>query len=205
MKQVSSTIAIMYTYNPIGYSPMCGHCIISVGRYALDYKLVKPQAPETKINIQCPCGLVKVFVEYSNGKSGRVRFHSVPAFVYAQDLEVHLEDYGRIRYDIAFGGLYYAIVTASQFDLDLKSSPTSSLSAAGISLAQAVMRTVKIEHPEAPEIGFLAGAILVDDNDHNPENVSANFCVLKDGQVSSNINLILVFIPIHILLAYCSI
>ena len=172
---------------------MCGHCIISIGRYSLDYKLVKPQAPETKVNIQCPCGVVKVFVEYSNGKSGRVRFHSVPAFVYAQDLEVHLESYGRIRYDIAFGGAYYAIATASQFELDLKQSPSSLLSAAGVSLSQAVKRAVKIEHPEAPDLGHLAGTILVDDNDHNPENVSANVCVFRDGQVSIILNTFLLY------------
>ena len=173
-----------YAYILVGFNTMCGHCIISVGRYALDYKLVKPQSPETKVNIQCPCGLVKVFVEYSNGKSGRVRFHSVPAFVYAEDLELQLENYGRIRYDIAFGGVYYAIATASQFELNLKHSPTSSLSAAGVALAQAVRRAVKIEHHEAPDLGYLAGVILVDDNELNPENVSANICITHDGQVS---------------------
>lgn len=164
---------------------MCGHCIISVGRYAVDYKVVKPQAPETKVSIQCPCGIVKVFVEYSNGKSGRARFLSVPAFVYTKDQEIHLDDYGWIGYDIAYGGSYYAIASVSQFKLDLQNSTTQSLSAAGVSLTEALQKSVKIEDTESPELGFLAGVILVDDNDQNPEEVSANICVLADGQVSN--------------------
>ena len=51
-------------------------------RYAIDKGYVSnPASPETVVNIQCPCGLVKAFVSYNNGKTGAVRFHSVPAFV----------------------------------------------------------------------------------------------------------------------------
>ena len=64
---------------------MCGHAVIALGRYAIDSGLVKAvQEPETEVNIQCPCGLVKAFVEYSGGKTGSVRFHSVPAFLFAK-------------------------------------------------------------------------------------------------------------------------
>ncbi len=71
---------------------MCGHAIISLGRYAVDYDLVKPVAPETTVNIQCPCGLVRAYVEYDSetGQTGSVRFHSVPAFAFAIDQTVHV-------------------------------------------------------------------------------------------------------------------
>lgn len=52
-------------------------------RYCVDTGLVKAEEPETLVNIQCPCGLVPTYVSYQNGKSGSVRFHSVPAFVFA--------------------------------------------------------------------------------------------------------------------------
>ena len=66
---------------------MCGHAVISLGRYALDYKLVKPVCPETRVNIQCPCGLVRAYVQYNSEtrQTGSVRFHSVPAFAFAVD------------------------------------------------------------------------------------------------------------------------
>ncbi|XP_034018333.1 trans-L-3-hydroxyproline dehydratase isoform X1 [Thalassophryne amazonica] len=76
-------LGVLFMHNE-GYSTMCGHAIIALGRFAVDYKLVKElQSPETQVTIHCPCGLVKAFVEYSDGKTGGVRFLSVPAFVFA--------------------------------------------------------------------------------------------------------------------------
>lgn len=76
-------LGVLFMHNE-GYSTMCGHAVVALGRLAIDYGLVKePRSPETQVNIHCPCGLVKAFVEYSAGKTGGVRFHSVPAFVFA--------------------------------------------------------------------------------------------------------------------------
>lgn len=77
-------LGVLFMHNE-GYSTMCGHAVVALGRLAIDYGLVKepPRSPETQVNIHCPCGLVKAFVEYSEGKTGGVRFHSVPAFVFA--------------------------------------------------------------------------------------------------------------------------
>lgn len=76
-------LAVLFMHNQ-GYSTMCGHGVVALGRLAIDFGLVKePRSPETQVNIHCPCGLVKAFVEYSGGRTGGVRFHSVPAFVFA--------------------------------------------------------------------------------------------------------------------------
>ena len=75
----------MILFDLLGYSTMCGHGVIALGRYAVDYKLVKPVSPETQVKIQCPCGLVTAHVEYDAkiGKTGQTRFESVPAFAFA--------------------------------------------------------------------------------------------------------------------------
>ena len=76
-------LAVLFMHNE-GYSTMCGHAVIALGRYALDRGLVAPSnGAETEVKIQCPCGLVRTFVETRDGKPGiSVRFHSVPAFAY---------------------------------------------------------------------------------------------------------------------------
>ena len=164
---------------------MCGHAVISLGRYALDYGIVAPVAPETKVNIQCPCGTVSVVVEYSNGRSGRARFQSVPAFIFAQDLQVELTGYGVIRYDIAYGGAFYAIATGNQFGLDLKTASFESLRSAGAACSEAVKKQVVLEHPVSEDLAFLYGTVLIDDNNSSPEGESSNFCVFADAQVSA--------------------
>ena len=56
-----------------GYSTMCGHAVICLGRFAVDYGLVKsPSSPETRVDIQCPCGVVRAFVDYDGKKTGKV-------------------------------------------------------------------------------------------------------------------------------------
>ncbi len=75
---------VLFMHNA-GYSTMCGHAVIALGRYAVDRGLVPINlGSETPVNIQCPCGLVRAFVTCDdNGKSSTVRFHSVPAFAFA--------------------------------------------------------------------------------------------------------------------------
>ena len=79
-------LGVLFLHNE-GYSSMCGHAVLALGRFALDFGLV-PAPPagarEVLVNIHCPCGLVAAFVECEGGRSGGpVRFHSVPAFALA--------------------------------------------------------------------------------------------------------------------------
>ena len=48
-------LAVLFMHNS-GYSTMCGHAVIALGRYAVDRGLVPKVAPETRMVIQCPCG-----------------------------------------------------------------------------------------------------------------------------------------------------
>ena len=79
-------LGVLFLHNE-GYSSMCGHAVLALGRFALDYGHVS--APPTGARealgfIHCPCGLVTAFVECEGGRSrGPVRFHSVPAFALA--------------------------------------------------------------------------------------------------------------------------
>ncbi len=81
----------------LGYSTMCGHAVLSLGRYAIDYKLVKPVSPETRVNIQCPCGPVVAYVKYDSGtgQTGSVRFESVPSFAFAVDKTIKVGKWWR--------------------------------------------------------------------------------------------------------------
>ena len=69
---------------------MCGDATIALGRIAIDYGIVKPVSPETVVKLQCPCGLVTAYVQYEDGRSGAVRYESVPSFVFVTDLTINL-------------------------------------------------------------------------------------------------------------------
>lgn len=70
---------------------MCGYATIAMGRFAVDFGLVKGVSPETTVKIQCPCGLVTTKVQYdNNGRTGATKLESVPCFVFATNLRVNV-------------------------------------------------------------------------------------------------------------------
>uniref|UniRef100_A0A3P9IBK2 trans-L-3-hydroxyproline dehydratase n=1 Tax=Oryzias latipes TaxID=8090 RepID=A0A3P9IBK2_ORYLA len=176
-------LAVLFMHNE-GYSTMCGHAVIALGRFAVDYKLVKePQTPETQVNILCPCGLVQAFVEYSDGKTGRVRFLSVPAFVFAEDVTVEVEGFGELTVDISYGGAFYAFIDAQRFGLDVTKSRTRDLVDAATAVTKAVKSKVKLYHPCSEDLAFLYGTILTDGKEEYSPEPTANMCVFAEAQV----------------------
>ena len=164
---------------------MCGHAVIALGRYAVDYGYIKPTVPETIVRIQCPCGLVEAHVECSStGKSGSVRFESVPSFCFATNQEVILEKYGQIVYDVSFGGTFYALVDAKYLGFELKSAPEAKIREAGKAVTDHLRKFIKLEHPESSDLAFLYGTIITDgQDDFNKYQETMNVCVFGDGQV----------------------
>jgi trans-L-3-hydroxyproline dehydratase len=175
-------LAVLFMHNE-GYSTMCGHAIIALGRYAVDHGLVPAREPVTTVGVECPCGLVLAQVEVRNGRAGRVSFESVPSFLFAADLELTVEGYGRIRFDIAYGGAYYAIATADQFGLSFGESRAGAFIEAASALTETVKAAVPLDHPDHPDLAFLYGSILTDGHDGSAGRPSRNACVFADAQL----------------------
>ncbi|CAJ0928345.1 unnamed protein product [Ranitomeya imitator] len=180
-EEAQAQLGVLFMHNA-GYSTMCGHAIIALGRFAIDYGLVDPQSPETPLTIHCPCGLVRAYVSYSGGRSGRVRFHSVPAFTLCTDVTVDVPGHGRVVVDVAYGGAFYAFVSAERFGLDVCSSRTRDLVDAATAVSDAVKAQVNISHPDSEDLAFLYGTILTDGADAYSEEPTANICVFADSQ-----------------------
>ncbi|KAL5008492.1 hypothetical protein ScPMuIL_014073 [Solemya velum] len=175
--------AAIFMHNE-GYSTMCGHAVISLGRYLIDNGIVKhPVSPETIVTIQCPCGMVVANTSYSDGRTGAVRFTSVPAFLFAQDVAVEVPGYGSVTVDISYGGAFYAFLDAKHLGLNINKSSVSDLATAADKVTDAVKSQVKIEHPESDDLAFLYGTILTDGADDFSENPTTNLCVFADRQV----------------------
>jgi trans-L-3-hydroxyproline dehydratase len=175
-------LAVLFLHNE-GYSTMCGHAVIALGRFAIDRGLVAATGAETEVRIQCPCGLVTAMVDTSEGKAGRVRFASVPAFAFARDAVILTPDWGPVTLDIGYGGAFYAVLPASALGLDLATSPAGRLVEAAMSVKQAAADQIPLTHPDDSDLAFLYGTILTDDVNPTSGKPTANVCVFADGQV----------------------
>ncbi|XP_040831589.1 trans-3-hydroxy-L-proline dehydratase [Ochotona curzoniae] len=179
-------LGVLFLHNE-GYSSMCGHAVLALGRFALDFGLVPTppaDAREARVRMHCPCGLVTAYVACEGGRSlGPVRFHSVPAFVLVTDLMVDVLGHGKVVVDIAYGGAFYAFVSADKLGLDVCSAKTRVLVDAASAVTEAVKAQFKIHHPESEDLAFLYGTILTDGKDAYSEEPTTNICVFADEQV----------------------
>lgn len=175
-------LAVLFMHNE-GYSTMCGHAVIALGRYAVDQGLVAPVEPVTRVAIECPCGLVVADVEVAGGKAGAVSFESVPSFLFAADRTVELPGFGAIRFDVAYGGAFYALADSGQFGLAFGRNPARAFVDAATALTEAVQRSIPLSHPDSPDLAFLYGSILTDGGDGSGGVATRNVCVFADAQV----------------------
>lgn len=112
-----------------------------------------------------------------------MRFHSVPAFVLATDFLVDVPGHGKVVVDVAYGGAFYAFVSAEKLGLDVCSAKTRDLVAAASAVTEAVKAQFKINHPDSEDLAFLYGTILTDGKDTYNEEPTTNICVFADEQV----------------------
>jgi 4-hydroxyproline epimerase len=92
-----------------GCLPMCGHGTIGTITIAIEEGLVTPKIPG-KIKMEAPAGLVEIEYQQSNGKVDWVKLTNVKSYLAAENLAVECPELGEIRFDVAYGGNYYAIV-----------------------------------------------------------------------------------------------
>jgi trans-L-3-hydroxyproline dehydratase len=175
-------LGVLFMHNE-GYSTMCGHGVIALVTALIETGAVQPKGLQTPINLDTPAGLVRAVAHLSGDEHvERVTFQNVPSFVFARDIEIDLPEYGRFPVDIAFGGAFYAIVSAERVGLQVTPEQTSKLVAAGEAVKRAVNATLAIEHPTEADLSFLYGTILTG-SPESPAHHSRNICVFANAEV----------------------
>lgn len=135
-----------------GYLPMCGHGTIGVATVLVETGMVEVTEPVTTVRLDTPAGLVSVDVQVKDGAATGVTLTNVPAFSVALDRTVDVPGYGTLRYDLAYGGNFYAMVHLSDLGLPFDRARKDDILAAGLALMDAVNATERPAHPEDPDI-----------------------------------------------------
>ncbi len=174
-----SDLSVLFVHND-GFSTMCGHGIIALSKVLIDTGTIRATEPETTIRIDTPAGPVVATSTVSSGVVTETRFRNVPSFVVDLDASVEIEGLGRVGYDLAFGGAFYAIVEAKAVGLTVQDA--SELVAAGRDMKAAISASRELSHRDHPDLGFLYGVIFTGPASE-PSNHSRNVCVFADGEV----------------------
>ncbi|MEE1773028.1 proline racemase family protein [Streptomyces sp. JV185] len=135
-----------------GFLPMCGHGTIGVATVLVETGMVEVTEPVTTVRLDTPAGLVSVDVQVKDGAATAVTITNVPAFSVALDRVADVPGYGKLRYDLAYGGNFYAMVHLSDLGLPFDRARKDDILAAGLALMDAVNTTDRPVHPENPDI-----------------------------------------------------
>jgi len=175
---------ILFLHNE-GYSTMCGHAIIAIATLAIEMNWVEVKEGNNVLKIDAPCGRITAYANVEDGKVKGVRFHCVPSFVVGLDSVVEVPGLGKVIYDLAYGGAFYAYVDMEKnnFDFDLSTDSYRKLISAGMDIKRAIIKQdSEILHPFEDDLSFLYGTIFIGESD-KPEIDSKNVCIFAEGEV----------------------
>ncbi|MBB5533683.1 proline racemase family protein [Rhizobium giardinii] len=141
---------------------MSGSNSICVTTALLESGIVEMKEPETVVMLDTAAGLVKATATCRDGRCERVKLTMVPSFVHELDVEVDTPDWGRIKMDLCFGGVFYALVDVAQIGTTIEKANARRIVEAGMMLKDLVNRTIPVVHPEIPEIKGVAYVMFRD-------------------------------------------
>ena len=131
-----------------GCLPMCGHGTIGVATVLVETGMVPVTRPSTVVRLDTPAGLVAAEVAVrEDGAATAVTIRNVPSFPVALDAVVPVPGYGDVRYDLAYGGNFYAIVALDDLGLPFTRTAGEQILHAGLSIMDAINLKDRPVHP----------------------------------------------------------
>ncbi|MFJ4456110.1 proline racemase family protein [Pseudomonas sp. NPDC089392] len=136
--------------------PMSGSNCICVVTALLELGMLPMQEPQTTVVLDTPAGLVTARAQCADGRCLSVSLDMVPAFVEHLDLAIETEQFGTLKVDVAFGGVYYALIDVEQTGLSIAPEHARVLADAGVALKDVINRQLNIQHPLLPSVNEVA-------------------------------------------------
>jgi proline racemase len=134
------------------YPPMSGSNLMCTVTAVLESGMLPMTEPVTSLCVDTPAGLVRVRAECGGGKCRRVFFTNVPSFVLHSQKPVEVPGLGKIRVDVAYGGMIYVIVSAAELGFTLAQKEARTLVEVGERIKLAAAEQLPSVHPANPGI-----------------------------------------------------
>ncbi len=134
-----------------GCLPMCGHGTIGTVTIAIEQGLVKPKTPG-KLRLEVPAGLVAAEYRQEGSKVRSVKITNVKSYLAGENLAAECPELGELKFDIGYGGNFYAIVDAQPNYPGLEHFKAEQLIGYARELRKRINTKYSFVHPENPTI-----------------------------------------------------
>ena len=168
----------------IEYPVMSGSNTICVATALLETGMIPAVEPVTNLVLESAAGLIPVECQVKDGKVTSVKFTNQPAFVYQLDAKVDVPGLGTFKVDVAWGGMCYIILPAS--DLGLKMDPEEGREIITIAerVKMAAAEQIEAVHPLFPEYPGITNCVLTGPATREGNVVTAkNTVVVSPGRI----------------------
>jgi proline racemase len=166
---------------PTEYPPMSGSNLICTVTVLLEMGIMPMREPETVVVMDTPAGPVRAVASCRDGRCEGVEFSNVPCFADRLDASLEVEGFGSVAADIAYGGMFYAIVDATKLGFAVTADEARDLAVLGERVRLAARAQLNVAHPENAEIGGISIAQLT-----RPfagvGKVTRNTCIVAPGR-----------------------
>ena len=152
-------------------------CLVTV---LLETGRIEMKEPETTVTLDTPAGIVRATASCKNGKCERVSLDMTPSYADQLDAIIDVEGLGKVTVDIAFGGIFYALIDPSQFDLKILPENARQLVDIGTRIHRAVNEQLEISHPELESIKGISYTMFVG---HDDEGRMKGATILPPGRI----------------------
>jgi len=165
-----------------GCLPMCGHGTIGTVTIAIQHRLVEPRTPG-RLDLETPAGKVSVSYTEEQGKVRSVRLTNVPSFLHSSGLEVDCPELGgKLSFDIAYGGNFYAIVEPQEIYQDLACLTAADIIRLSPVLRERINERYSFTHPDDNRLSHMRH-LLWAGKPLNPESDARNAVFYGDAAI----------------------
>lgn len=161
-------VAILYIETS-GCLPMCGHGTIGTVTFMIERGAIVPKTPGLAM-LDTPAGVVEARYEMDGDFVDNVTLTNVPCFLAATDCTINVPDLGEIKFDVAYGGNFYAIIEPQKNMRDMADLTPGDIQRLSPVVRNLVNEKYDFVHPEQPAIHSVShvmwtGETTVDDAD----------------------------------------
>jgi len=161
---------VIINQRPI-YPLMSGGNILCFATSILHAGVVKidEDNPVTIVRIDTPAGLVIAKATCRGGIVESVCVENVASYVTHLDTKLTVPSIGDLTVDVAYGGMFYLIVSANQLGLKLTPENGADICEVGEKIRAAAMAAIKVDNPASQGMNAI-DAVMIYDKPHSSQN-----------------------------------
>lgn len=145
----------------------------------LESGMIPMTEPESHVTFDTAAGLVTATAHCEGGKVVRVTLDMPPSFAAKLDAVIETPEWGSVRYDLCFGGVFYALVDVQQIGLTIAPQNARELARIGVDLRSRIAEVEPAIHPLTPALNGLAYVMF---RSEEPDGALRTCTTLRPGR-----------------------